>query len=102
MRNLDFLWLVSLGWLVAILTVQTHGWQFIFSSNSPNLGSFFGSLISAVLSAIGGLRSIRAERHYAEILYRASFVLAFTLIALIIIANIVLAFVMINFTHFGS
>jgi hypothetical protein len=102
MRNLDFLLLVLLGWLVAILTVQTHGWQFMFPNNSLNLGSFFGSLISAVLASIGGLRSIRAERHYAEILYRASFVLAFTLIALIIIANIVLAFVMTYLTHFGN
>jgi hypothetical protein len=92
MGKLDFLWLVLLGWLVAILTIQTNAWQFIFQNSYPQLGVFFGSSISTGLAAIGGLRSIRAARHnpklYPELLCWAICVLAGLLIGLVILVNI--------------
>jgi hypothetical protein len=102
MRNLDFLWLVLLGWLIAILTVLTGGWRFMFQNDYPNLGLFWGSATSAVLATTGGIRSIRAKRHHPEILYWGSLVLAITLIVLLVVLNIVIALVIENFTHFGS
>jgi hypothetical protein len=75
MRNLEFLWLVLLGWLVALLTVLTNGWQFIFDNGffqsiypylNSFLGPFLGSSISASLAAIGGMRAIRATIRYPE------------------------------------
>lgn len=75
MRNLDFVWLVLLGWIVAVLTIQTNGWQFIFNNGffqsiylylDSFLGPFWGSSISASLAAVGGVRSIRMTRRYPK------------------------------------
>jgi hypothetical protein len=111
MRNLDFLWLVLLGWLVAILTVQTNGWEFIFQNIifqsiylylGSFLGPFFGSSISASLAAIGGVRSIRMTRRYPkryrdpEFLCWGVCVLASLLIGLVLIMNIGIHFFVIG------
>lgn len=103
MRNLDFVWLVLLGWLVALLTILTNGWQFIFDnvffqSIYPYLdyllGPFLGSCISASLAAIGGVRSIRMTRRYPKCYRYPEFlcwgvcVLASLLIGLVILVNI--------------
>jgi hypothetical protein len=103
MRNLDFIWLVLLGWLVAILTVQTHGWQFIFQNIifqniypylDSFLGPFLGSSISAGLAAIGGMRAVRMtirdpKRYRApECLCWGVCALAGLLIGLVILVNI--------------
>jgi hypothetical protein len=102
MRNLDFLWLVLLGWLVAILTIQTNGWQFIFQNIifqsiypylDSFLGPFLGSSISTGLVAIGGMRSIRMTRRYPkryrdpEFLCWGVCVLACLLIILVVTLN---------------
>jgi hypothetical protein len=111
MGNLDFLWLVLLGWLVAILTVQTNGWQFIFQNIifqsiypylDSFLGPFLGSSISAGLAAIGGMRSIRMTRRYPkryrdpEFLCWGVCVLACLLIGLVILVNIGIHLVVIS------
>ena len=98
MRNLDFLWLVLLGWLVAILTVQTNGWQFIFQNIYPYLDSFLwpflGSSISAGLAAIGGIRAVRMTIRYPkryrdpEFLCWGVCVLAGLLIGLVFLVNV--------------
>jgi hypothetical protein len=103
MRNLDFLWLVLLGWLVALLTILTNGWQFIFDNVffqsiypylDSFLGPFLGSSISASLAVIGGMRAIRMTIRYPES-YRDSeclgwgvCVLASLLIGLVFLVNI--------------
>jgi hypothetical protein len=103
MRNLDFLWLVLLGWLVAILTIQTNGWQFIFQNIifqsiypylDSFLGPFLGSSISASLTAIGGMRAVRMTIRYPkryrdpECLCWGVCVLSSLLIGLVILVNI--------------
>jgi hypothetical protein len=103
MRNLDFVWLVLLGWIVAVLTILTNGWQFIFDNSffqsiypylDSFLGPFLGSSISASLAAIGGVRSIRMTRCYPkryrdpEFLCWGVCVLASLLIGLVILVNI--------------
>jgi hypothetical protein len=103
MRNLDFLWLVLLGWLVAILTIPTNAWQFIFDNGffrniypylDSFLGPFLGSSISASLAAIGGMRAIRMTRRYPkryrdpEFLCWGVCVLACLLIGLVFLVNI--------------
>jgi hypothetical protein len=111
MRNLDFLWLVLLGWLVAILTILTNGWEFvfqniIFQSMYPYLnsflGPFLGSSISAGLAAIGGMRSIRMTRRYPKRYFAPNLlcwgvcVLASLLIGLVTLVNIGIHLVVIS------
>jgi len=90
MRKLDFLWLVLLGWLVAILTIQTNGWQFIFQTNH-HLGFLLGSLLAIALAAIGGLRSIRATPRHSKILGWSVCALAIILIGLVVFWNMAVA-----------
>lgn len=99
MRNFDFVWLVLLGWFVALLTILTNGWQFIFNNGFfqniyPYLDSFLGpvlgSSISLSLATIGGLRSIQAARNKPTLWFLCwtVCVLAGLLVGLVVIVNV--------------
>ncbi|NJM76521.1 MAG: hypothetical protein HC852_12965 [Acaryochloridaceae cyanobacterium RU_4_10] len=87
MRNLDFLWLVLLSWLVAILTIQTNGWVFIFHTNNY-VGFLLGSLVSICLAGLGGWRSLQTTRRHPKILGWGVCALASLLIVLVVGWNV--------------